>query len=91
MEVHRVVRTEKRTMWPGGLHPHVSALILDDGRRVEADDAMRRIDVRAAAFSCIVQGRTATVVVAPCALCARDDLCTTLDSATRAHLLTLPD
>lgn len=91
MEARRVVRTEKQLMWPGGLHPHVAALVLDDGRRVEADDAIWRIDIRSAAFSCTVDGRTVDVVVDRCERCALDHLCTTLDTATHEYLLMLPD
>jgi hypothetical protein len=91
MEARRVVRTEKQVLWPGGPHPHVAALILEDGRRVEADDAIWRIDIRAAAFECAVGPRTAAVAVARCERCALDHLCTTLDTVMDAHLLALPD
>jgi len=91
MEARRVVRTEKQLMWPGGGHPHVAALVLDDGRRVEADDAIWRIDIRSAAFSCLVDGQSADVAVARCERCALDHLCTTRDTATREILLALPD
>lgn len=91
MEAQLVVRTEKQTMWPGGLHQHVAAIVLEDGRRVTADDAILRIDIRSAAYNCVVAGQTVPVSVARCERCALDHLGTPLDTAGREHLLSLPD
>lgn len=91
MEARRVVRTEKQMMWPGGLHPHVSALVLEDGCRVTADDAVWRLDVRAVAFEVVVEGRPAEVAVERCPQCAADRLTTTRDTPDRQILLGLPD
>lgn len=89
MEARRVVRTEQVMMWPGGLHPHVAALILDDGRRIDAADARWRIDIRSAAFDVLAEGRVAAVSVERCPRCDQDDLCTTLDTSLRRYLLVL--
>lgn len=89
MEARRVVRTEQVMMWPGGLHPHVAALILDDGRNIDAAEAMWRIDVRSAAFDVVADGRVAAIAVARCAQCDQDRLCTTLDTPGREVLLAL--
>ena len=78
-------------MWPGGIHTHVAALVLDDGRIFPADDAMLRIDLRSEAFCVVVDGQPVSLAVERCALCSMDCLCTTHDSATRQHLLRLPD
>lgn len=91
MEARRIVRTEQVTMWPGGLHPHVAALILEDGRRIDAGEAIWRIDVRVVAFDVVVDGRVAEVVVERCERCAQDHLRTSLDTAGREHLLALID
>ena len=84
-----MVRTEQVMMWPGGLHPHVAALILEDGRRFAADDAMWRIDVRSVAFEVLVDDRVADIAVERCPRCDQDHLCTTLDVPGRQHLLPL--
>jgi hypothetical protein len=89
MEARRVVRTEQVMVSPGGHHPHVAALLLDDGRRVAADDAMWRIDVRSVAFEVVVDGRVAGITVERCPRCEQDHLCTTLDVPGREHLLSL--
>ena len=91
MEAALVVRTEKQSMWPGGLHQHVAALVLEDGRRVVADDAILRIDIRSAAYRCVVNGQPVPVSVARCERCALDHLGTPLDTAGRQYLLALPD
>lgn len=91
MEARRVVRTEKQMMWPGGLHPHVAALVLEDGRRIDAADAIWQIDVRALAFRLTVGNVAADVTVERCPVCSVDQLGTTLDTATRRHLLALAD
>jgi hypothetical protein len=89
MEARRVVRTEQVMRWPGGLHPHVSALILEDGRRVAADVAIWRLDVRSVAFEVVVDDRVASVSVERCPRCDQDHLCTTLDGPGRQYLLPL--
>lgn len=91
MSLVRVIKTEKRLMWPGGLHPHVAALVLEDGRRVEADEAIWRIDIGAASFCVLVDGQQAAVEVHRCARCAIDQLQTSRDTESRHHLLRLPD
>lgn len=91
MEASLVVRTEKQTMWPGGLHRHVAAIVLEDGRRVAADDAILRIDIRSAAYRCVVNGQPVPVSVTRCERCALDHLATPLDTARRQYLLALPD
>jgi hypothetical protein len=91
MEAPLVVRTEKQAMWPGGLHQHVAAIVLQDGRRVSAEDAILRIDIRAADYRCVVAGQTVPVSVARCERCALDHLGTPLDTGDRQHLLSLPD
>lgn len=91
MEARRVVRTEKQMMWPGGLHPHVAALVLEDGCRVTADDVIWRLDVRSVAYRVVVEGRAGDVAVERCAVCAVDRLTTSLDVPGREVLLTLPD
>jgi hypothetical protein len=87
----RVIRTEKRLMWPGGIHPHVAALVLDDGKRVDVEEAIWRIDIGAAAFCVWVDGQRADVEVHRCARCAMNELQTSRDTAARQHLLALPD
>lgn len=91
MEARQVVRTEKQMMWPGGLHPHVAALVLDDGRRIEAAEAILKLDIRTAAYTVIVDGRAADVAVERCERCALDHLYTVRDTAARQHLLNLPE
>jgi hypothetical protein len=78
-------------MWPGGLHPHVSAIVLDDGRRVEADEAIWRLDIGAATFSVWMDGQNASVEVHRCSQCSADELSTDRDTTTRRLLLALPD
>ncbi len=91
MEARQVVRTERQTMWPGGLHSHVAALILDDGRRIEAAEAILRLDIRAAAYTVIVDGRASDVAVERCERCEIDHLYTERHTAAMQHLLALPE
>ncbi len=91
MEARQVVRTEKQVMWPGGLHPHVAALILENGCRIEAADAILRLDIRTAAYTVIVDGRPADVAVERCERCELDHLYTVRDTTLHQHLLALPE
>lgn len=76
-------------MWPGGLHPHVAALVLDDGRRIDAAEAIWRLDVRSVAFEVMADAQLAAVAVERCPRCDQDHLCTTRDTPRHQYLLVL--
>ena len=92
MARHLVVATEKETWSLGGMHRHVTALGLADGRRVPRPQAILNLELGLATYLVDVAGQPAELEIVPrCARCGTAHLRTKRDADGREILLELPD
>lgn len=92
MAAYRVTGTGKGDEWAGGHHRHITALCLEDGRRVPKPTAISNIESGLESYYTIADGQRANVeVIQRCGRCSAKYLRTDRDTTTRDNLLSLPD
>jgi hypothetical protein len=92
MAAHRVTGTEKGDESTGGHHRHITALCLEDRRRVAKATAISNIEFGFDSYYTIGDGQRASVeVVQRCGRCYAKYLRTDRDTTIKDNLLALPD
>ena len=88
----RVVATNKRWVWIGSAHRHISELCVEGGRRVDRDTAIGQIERGEIRYFTLERGVRAEVVVVPrCEMCSARHLRTRADGRLGDDLLEVKD